>query len=504
MHKSSLLEIIQTFTPKELTKFEDFVKSPFYNKNKNVIKLFEEVRKHAPDFSSAKLEKEKVWENLFPDLKYNYGIMKNLIFDLTKLADSYLTETQFRSDLLKQDQYSLEAYLEKGLSKIFNNKYSSILRKTASYPKGLNTINVNRYNNFLADVYNTKINFNNLFDHDKISIELLIKRDVAHISSLLVTMLGAYNDVIALQHDMNVSIEDNPLLTFLEAVAPAIDSIIGSIEKSSKLNSVYIKIYYCMYQSLKERTEEKYLEFKKILFDNMDIISDSDKRDLHICLITAVGNTKKSSLNLNKEIVDIFDSQISNNVILEKDNNTIPMTVFSLYIQCAFFISSDTKIRSFSDAFIKNLDPQFAESMRHYTNFMVSFINKNFDEALNSVSLVDFPYTSLKITLRQQKAMTIYELNDFELFLNEFDNLKHFIKNNDFIKEGFKNKLHQFYLFIHRLFLLRQNFDKYKFELLKKEIYDKFKDSIVWFEEKLIEIEKQNVKFDKPAYKVKS
>ncbi len=73
MLKSSLLEIIRTFFKQELIKFEDFVRSPYFNINENVIKLFPAIKKRVPEFTDENLEIEKEWMNIFPRKEYNYG-----------------------------------------------------------------------------------------------------------------------------------------------------------------------------------------------------------------------------------------------------------------------------------------------------------------------------------------------------------------------------------------------------------------------------------------------
>jgi hypothetical protein len=52
MEKSKVIDIFRTFSPDELKRFRDFVHSPFHNKNKNVIRLFEILKKYYPDFES--------------------------------------------------------------------------------------------------------------------------------------------------------------------------------------------------------------------------------------------------------------------------------------------------------------------------------------------------------------------------------------------------------------------------------------------------------------------
>ena len=52
MQKSSALEIIRTFTPGDTVRFEDFLKSLYFNKNSNVMRLFELIKKHSPEYNS--------------------------------------------------------------------------------------------------------------------------------------------------------------------------------------------------------------------------------------------------------------------------------------------------------------------------------------------------------------------------------------------------------------------------------------------------------------------
>lgn len=87
------------------------------------------------------------------------------------------------------------------------------------------------------------------------------------------------------------------------------------------------------------------------------------------------------------------------------------------------------------------------------------------------------------------KAMCLYEINNYEMFLNEFDNLKHFNRNNEFISEDFQNKLIRFYTYVDRLFILRQTFDSKDLNRLKKDV-DDFDKNKVWFNQKIEEMEK--------------
>ncbi|HMS65746.1 MAG TPA: hypothetical protein PKD83_10905 [Ignavibacteria bacterium] len=92
MLNTSLLEILRTFDKAELKRFEDFVQSPYFNKKTIIIKLFKNLKKYAPDFKKDNLKREIVWKSLYPEKEFNYGVMKNLIYDLTQLVERFLAE----------------------------------------------------------------------------------------------------------------------------------------------------------------------------------------------------------------------------------------------------------------------------------------------------------------------------------------------------------------------------------------------------------------------------
>lgn len=494
MLKSSILEILRTFSKQELAKFEDFVRSPYFNKKNNVVRLFLELKKFAPEFNDETLKKEKVWVNLFPGKEYNYGILKNLIFDLNQLADQFIMDLKFREDDYTKNEYLLNGYLERELKNIFSNKYNSLIKQYGSTMNNSDDQSVNDYFRFLSKLYDRKLKYQHTFDRRQLSSDdPMINRDSCQIANLLILMFGSYNDILVMSGEKNADVIDHPVILLLDAVTPVMERLLDSIENNSEINSLYLRIHYKMYLAMKERTEQSYMEFRNLFFDNMDTFTNNDKHDMHYCLITAVYLTKnRKEIHRYREIINVLDSMADNNVITEKGNDRIPYHVFYLYITTAFTLLDSGKIKSFSDRFLKHLDPVKEMNMRIYVNFMTEFLSGNFTEALRQLSLLELDYTGMKIGVRYHKAMCMYETDDYEMFLNESDNLKHFMKNNDFLTDEHKRLLTSHYNFIDKLFLFRRSFDHYEFLNLKNEVMAKFKSTSLWFERKFDEIEQES------------
>ncbi len=130
--------------------------------------------------------------------------------------------------------------------------------------------------------------------------------------------------------------------------------------------------------------------------------------------------------------------------------------LFSILLKC-FFISDSAKAKAFSSRFINKLEPKQAEAAKIYLRSVVSFINKDFMDSLAQISLLELPYSVLKIPLKYQKAMCIYEIGEYEMFLNEMDSLKHFVKNNYFVNNVQIEKINRYFSVIKQLFDLKQD-----------------------------------------------
>lgn len=490
MLKSSLLEILRTFTKQELTKFEDFVRSPYFNKKENVLKLLLEIKKYSPDFADDNLGKETVWKKLFPDKEYNYGILKNLIFDLNQLADRFMIDQKFNIDDYKQTEYLLSSLLDRELNKIYKNKYNSLSQKPDLRILNVNIQNISEYIDHVNKMYYMKYFYHHQYDQNYNLEELHIIRDSSLITGFLIKLFGSYNDLVAISNSGNMDRNENITAKFLNLITPGLENIINSFPRKSGVDPVFVKIYYHMFLALKDRSENRYLEFKKIVFENLNILPKVNIKAIHNCLANAAMNTKFENLDRNREILEILDSLIEHNAITEIGNDRIPLHIFTTYISICYLFADSKKLKLFADRFVDKLDPEVKTNTGIHVNFMISFLNKSFDEALNHISMLDIPYIYLKPALRYDKAKCLYETDNYEMFLNEYDSLKHFLKNNKSMNERTKNSLNIKFSTIKRLFNLRQNFDEHECMKLKKDISEQNLVSSIWAAEKLEEIDK--------------
>jgi hypothetical protein len=129
MQSSKFIEILKTFNPAEFKRFGLMIRSPYFNSEKVLITLFDQLKKHYPEFSSKTLDREKVFLKLYPAKKYNDALMRNVFSDMLKLCEEFLLFEKYRSNEFRSRIELMDEYSSRGLMKL----YEKTLQKAENF-----------------------------------------------------------------------------------------------------------------------------------------------------------------------------------------------------------------------------------------------------------------------------------------------------------------------------------------------------------------------------------
>lgn len=100
---TKFIRLLKTFDPEEIKAFEGWLRSPWCNTNKNLIRLLGKLKKYYPEFSDRKLSKEKLFHQVLPDGKFSDRSMNNLLSEGYLAAERFLIFQRFsKNDQLQQ------------------------------------------------------------------------------------------------------------------------------------------------------------------------------------------------------------------------------------------------------------------------------------------------------------------------------------------------------------------------------------------------------------------
>lgn len=116
---TKFVTLLRTFDETELRDFSQWLLSPWCNSNKNLPRLFEELRKHHPRFNSPHLTKELLFERVLPDGKYSDRRLNNLMSEAFQAAERFLVFRRLDGDRHQQQRTLATALQQRHLDKWF-------------------------------------------------------------------------------------------------------------------------------------------------------------------------------------------------------------------------------------------------------------------------------------------------------------------------------------------------------------------------------------------------
>jgi ribosome-binding ATPase YchF (GTP1/OBG family) len=119
MQKSKIIQVLQTFSAKEIRLFSEFVSSPFHNKNKNIIAFTLHLAKFYPKFKNVGLEKQIVYKSVFKNEKLNEQRLRDLSSMALALTEEFLALQNFSNRKMLKTNFLLDELNKRQIDTLF-------------------------------------------------------------------------------------------------------------------------------------------------------------------------------------------------------------------------------------------------------------------------------------------------------------------------------------------------------------------------------------------------
>ncbi|HMQ63432.1 MAG TPA: hypothetical protein PKE06_22300 [Flavilitoribacter sp.] len=114
MYNSRLFHVIRRLETPELRKVDDFVRSPYFNKDKRVVDLWVYIRRFYPDLTHPGLDRKAVCRALFQQGEAAENKLRAYMSRLARLIEAYMEQETLQSWPALQDRLSVRTLRERG------------------------------------------------------------------------------------------------------------------------------------------------------------------------------------------------------------------------------------------------------------------------------------------------------------------------------------------------------------------------------------------------------
>jgi hypothetical protein len=480
MLKSNLIDAIRTLSPKEMKEFSEFVSSPFFNKNKNVIKLFELIKKYYPDLESEKLSKENVYSKLFPGEQYKDSSIRLLMFYLYELAEKFLAYERYTRDEFHYKKKLLEELIDRNLLKEFEKTYEEVREKLEgsiardgdfymdrfelahNYYDYLATVHSDKY-----DKYITKENLESLFNNLTYSY--------------LIRMLKFYSTVLNTQY-----------LLKNEVKTEIFENILKNFDSTHFESVPMVNIYYRVIMLLLKPEEEKhYYTLKKLILENENIIGNETLTDLYINLENYCTRRVRGGDNgFLKESLDIRKLELEKGTY--KMNGFMATPFYRSIVNVGCVLQEFDYVNEFIEKYKDELKEDEKSAHYNFCRALLETSTGNSEKALEHLSKVKTDDLYLKMDIRMLQCKLYFDLNWDDTLNSLIESFRRTLANNKLMPEFRKLFYSNFIKYAGKLNNIRHKADELDIDNFKKQV--KAEENIfhkAWLIERAEKLEKE-------------
>ncbi|MBS1518815.1 MAG: hypothetical protein JSS91_12065 [Bacteroidetes bacterium] len=445
LHNTNLIKLISTLTRTEFREFGMFVNSPYYNREKVLVKFFNYLKKFYPDYSEKNLEKKKVFSKLFSGKKYNDALLRNTVSDFLKLTEDFIRLKHFENEKF-YGQYLL-------LKELTNRKLLPLFK--SNFKKADKILN--------SDSARDEIYFQNKFlledewrrNHVATSSRMLFEEDnlKKQSDSLHVYYLTEFTKLYAILLNQSRYTYDYKFdFELFEAVIKYLQNNF-SVYKDYP----YINIFYNCVMLYKTEEQIFFNELKKLLLKHYRLLTLTDRKNIFVVLINYCSDQIDRGNYLFLEETFIINEHLLKSKAYFEGNDFMPHYFYEAIALNAIEMKKTDWAEKFLIKYNKLVHQDYKDLSYNYCMAELTFSKGNPDKSLGFLSLVLPENVKVKTKINILLLKIHYTCNNTVQFSSLIESSKKYIIRNKTVQEINKLKFSNFLKYIGKLYKVKSS-----------------------------------------------
>jgi hypothetical protein len=476
MRESKLTEMVKGISPAEFRKFGEFLNSPYHNKSRKIIQLYELINFNYDEFDANIITNEKIAKAIFNGEGDKDQNVRTLISSFTALLEEFLAIEELNKNSLHGKTLLLKSLRDRNILKTFDmvsKEISDIQQK-----------DFNRNTDFYYNEFSFKETWLNYhgedldLDLDKSYLEMSENADYLFI----VTKLKILNTVISRKILSGIGIYKS--YWAVENILKYIEKNIQSIEMDHPI--IYSE-YKILMMVLEPAKDIHFHDLEKHVFNNIVKFNEEELEQVYYSLSNYCVN--KIALGEDKFVNELYKihSNFEKTGFYAKNKNLM-YTDFIGVIICGLNMKHLKWVQHFFETYKGNITSEVKRDTINLSSALIAFYEKKYKECIAYLGKVGYKYSYFYLKSKETLIKAYFELGETESMEAVVDAAKHYLKRH---KDILSIHYDRFILFLNYVINLTKLDKKQKPELkvLMKKL-DENRTTIAreWLIEKIIEM----------------
>ncbi|MBK9404492.1 MAG: hypothetical protein IPN57_08165 [Ignavibacteria bacterium] len=477
MLNTSVISVFKTFSRDEIKRFEEFLLSPYYNKKSVLVNLFKIIKKHEPEYNSSLLERKKIWNKLYRDKDFNYGVMKNLIYDLGKAADKFIELQNYESNEKLSGLILMQEQMERNLNTAFEKSFKAYNSQLSEMKQD------NEYFYYHYRILKMEREFTSHLDNAKAEKRIDEEKEIEFLTLFYLNECAdIYNSLLVNGSYVNKDFKNDNLNLFIDFM-DRFDHGFKEITGCSLLN---LKII------LDKNNDSDYTRLKNIFINNSFKFSSSFNSNLGLTLMEYCNRSiMNGKTDFVKEMYEISLYVFENSLLMNDKGGYLNPNVFNQLVSTACSLKKFDWVKQFIKENIEKIHPEYRDKFYNFAFVTLNFKMKKYSEAMEYVSKMEVKSAMDHVSVKRYQLMIYYESGYTDELYSLIEAFRSFISKNKKLTESVKLQAGNFIYFIRKFSDVKFRYfledkitiSKLESELIQSEVINK-----VWLLEKIQEL----------------
>lgn len=418
MYGSKLIEVLSSLRPGEWKDLEVFLESPYFNRNPDLLRLAQMLKKEKPRFKEERIDRYVIFGKLFPQKAPDDKEIRYQMSSLLKLVMRFLGQQVYQQKALLSESHILEACEGRNLKKHYRHHLRQLEKQSEAHPFRDENYYYHRF--LLADVETRYFHRKRVRTYDSNLQETVNSLDDYY----LITKLRLTCELINRQNILSASYDIrlvDELLTYLNgydfARIPAME--------------MYFQIL-CLLTA--EDAHPHFRRLKHLMGDHFDLFPEPARKEIFSYAQNyCIQQIKNGDANYHEELFGIYEEGLRTGLLIEE--GVLSPWKFKNIVSNGLGLGKFQWVENFMNEFGGKITEEFRETALVYNRAHLYYHQKRFSDALKTLNTVEFSDIYYALGTRKILLMIYFEQGEIESLLSLVSSFKLFLRRNKLISE---------------------------------------------------------------------
>ncbi len=445
MHNSKLIGIIKQFDKKELKRFDEFLRSPYFNKSAELSLFFAFLRKFAPEFSKSSMTKEKAYAAVHPGKAYNEKKVGYYMSDLLKCAEQFLIVQGTLNEPFASQFQLLQQYNNWNLEKPFHSCLRDIVKLQKEHPHQDSNY---YYQQYLVENETNEFLLNN--GQNRLKIDQSLQRLINNLDLYYLTMKLRYSCEFINRQTIVSADYDSSMLA----------EVRQHLDGRDYDDVPSIAIYHQILRTLMDSDNEAHFyKLRDLLDENQHKFSQREARNMYVYALNfCATKINNGQLNFVREAFGVYKRLIDNDLMLIRGQMNVG--AFKNINTIACMAEEYEWATQFINDYHGHIQEKDRENALMFNLALLHFYKSEFDQAHAYLNKVVPDTLVFNLDTRLLLLRVYYEMDESEALTALLSSFRIYLKRNRVISDALRDAYLNLIQFVRELMRAEGNKEK--------------------------------------------